>query len=76
MYMLMPPIKHNLLNYYSASQPCENVLNRNILKTVNAITKIGGKIYHLNQIDQNSFSQISQLTGNAKIKFLESMYNS
>ena len=76
MYMLMPPIKHNLLNYYSASQPCENVLNRNILKTLNAIKKIGGKIYHLNQIDQNSFSQISRLTGNAKIKFLESMYNS
>ena len=41
----------------------------NISKTLTIMQKLGAKIY---RVDQNSFAKISQLTGKAKIKFLES----
>ena len=41
-------------------------------KTLDIIQKLGAKIY---RVDQNSFAQISQLTGKEKVKFLESHCN-
>jgi len=44
-------------------------ISHSFSKTIEIIQKLGAKIY---RVDQNSFAQISQLTGKEKIKFLES----
>ncbi len=68
-------------NYYSLCSAYNRTTRRSInlpkisnsfAKTLDNIQKLGAKIYC---VDQNSFAQISQLTGKEKIKFLESHCN-
>lgn len=71
MYIFLPEKK-----YYPIYQPYMNEHTTQCLKkshsfidTLTKIKKLGAKVYH---IDQSSFAKISQLTGKAKIRFLES----
>jgi len=56
------PTSRTSINYSNTSH--------NFAKTLDIIQKLGAKVY---RIDQNSFAQISQLTGKEKVKFLESI---
>ena len=73
MYIFVSPKNYNLLHYYPALHRATNGSDHNISRAITTISKLGGKIY---SIDQNYFSQVSNLTGNAKINFLESCCNS
>ena len=71
MYIFIPEKK-----YYPIYQPYINEhttqciqKSHGFIDTLTKIKKLGAKVYH---IDQNAFAKISQLTGKAKIRFLES----
>ena len=72
MYIFFPrknySIFHNYANYIMHRSSTHNVSN-----AINAIRKLGAKIY---QIDRNSFASIAGLTVDEKIKFLELNRNS
>ena len=73
MYIFLPQKNYSLfLAPYNHIQDTSLNLPKtghSISQTLAIMQKLGAKFYH---IDQKSFTKISQLTGKAKIKFLES----
>jgi len=61
---LCSPYNNTLHSHFSSSKTTHSISN-----TLAIMQKLGAKVYY---IDQNSFTKISKLTGQAKIKFLES----
>jgi hypothetical protein len=61
---LCSPYNHTFSPALNSSKTTHSISN-----TLAIMQKLGAKVYY---IDQNSFTKISKLTGQAKIKFLES----
>ncbi len=69
MYIFISPKNYNMQNFHPGLKRAQNALDHSVSRAITIIRQLGGKIY---RIDQNSFVQISKLTTDAKIKFLES----
>lgn len=67
MYIFFPSKNHSIFQDHT-NNIMRRSLTRNISNTINAMRKLGAKIY---QIDPASFSKITKLTIDEKIKFLE-----
>lgn len=72
MYIFFPHKNHSIFYDNVTDTMCRSSIH-NISSTINAIRKLGARIY---QIDRNSFASITGLNVDEKIKFLESHRNS
>ena len=67
MYIFFPSKNYSISHDNTNDIMCGS-LNHSISNTINTMRKLGAKIY---QIDPDSFSRITKLTIDEKIKFLE-----
>ena len=67
MYIFFPSKNHSIFQD-NVNNIMRRSLTRSISNTINAMRKLGVKIY---QIDPDSFSKITRLNIDEKIKFLE-----